>query len=166
MIRIIVAYDENFLIGNGDQIPWRLPEDMKHFKETTEGKSVVMGRKTWDSLPDRFKPLPNRFNAVVTRKKIEPPLYFDPRDPFWGNTIESCIKAAQKIAENVDVFIIGGGEVYRFALEAMIVDEVIASEVKGEHEGDVYFPNIRELGWTGTVVKEFDDFNVVRYVQQ
>jgi dihydrofolate reductase len=165
VIRLIVAYDENFLIGNGDQIPWKLPEDMKHFKETTTGKCVIMGRKTWDSLPPSFKPLPNRFNCVVTRRKIEMPLYYDPKEPNWSNSLEKAVAACQKTMGNGDIYIIGGSEVYRQALELNIVEEIIASEVKGIYEGDVYFPNIRELGWTGSVVKEFDDFSLVKYLK-
>lgn len=164
MIKIIVAYDKNFLIGDGDNIPWNLPEDMEHFKESTERKSVIMGRKTWDSLPSKFKPLPNRFNAVVTRKKIEPPLYYDPTEPYWGNSIDSCIKASHKNVEGEDVYIIGGGEIYRNALENNLVNEIIASEIKGSYKGDVHFPNVKEMGWDKSIVKEFDDFTIVKYV--
>ena len=163
MIAIIVAYDENFLIGNGEKIPWRFSEDMKHFKETTEGHSVLMGRKTWDSL--LAKPLPKRFNCVLTRSAVEVPLFYDPTEPTWCNSFKAGFLASERHLEEANIYIIGGGEIYRQALEEDIVDEVLASEVNGVYEGDVYFPNIREMGWTGTVVKEFDDFDVVRYVK-
>ena len=165
MIKIIVAYDENFLIGNGGKIPWQFPEDMQHFKETTENNSVIMGRKTWESIPEKFRPLPKRFNCVLTRRKMEVPLFYDPFDPTWCSSIKAGIRVSKRHLEEADIYIMGGGEIYRHALEEDIVDEILASEVKGTYEGDVYFPNIREMGWTGSVVKEFDDFDVVKYTK-
>ena len=163
MISIVVAYDENFLIGDGPKIPWKLPEDMKHFKETTEGHTVIMGRKTWESIPAKFRPLPKRLNCVLTRREVEVPLFYDPLEPTWCNSIEVGIVDSKRHLEEANIYIIGGGEIYRQALEEDVVDEILASEVKGTYEGDVYFPNIREMGWTGEIVKEFDDFTVVRY---
>lgn len=71
-VNIIVAYNDHRVIGNKGDIPWKIPADMKRFKELTNGGVVIMGRKTWDSLPPKFRPLPNRINIVLTRQKNEP----------------------------------------------------------------------------------------------
>lgn len=165
MIKIIVAYDENFLIGKGDKLPWQIKEDMDWFRQTTTGHTVIMGRRTWESIPEKFRPLPKRLNCVLTRREVEIPLFYDPTEPTWCNSIEAGIKASERHLEEANIYIIGGAEVYRQALEEDIVDEILASEIKGVYEGDVHFPNIREIGWTGTVVKEFDDFTVVKYIK-
>jgi dihydrofolate reductase len=167
MISIIVAYDEERAIGKDGDIPWRIPEDMKHFKETTEGGGVViMGRKTWDSLPPKFQPLPNRINIVLTRGKVELPLYYNPREPLWANSLEKAISLAQKTTEGRKIFIIGGAEVYKDAIEDRMVpipDTIIATEVKGTHDGDVFFPKLQGDWTEGTVLKEGDGFKVVKY---
>lgn len=151
MISIIVAYDQERAIAKDGKIPWQLPEDMAHFKTTTKNSTVVMGRKTWESLPSRFRPLPGRCNIVLSRHGV-----------FSGALATSSLEDAVQIG-GPNVFIIGGGQIYREALERGLVDKVIASEVKGVYGGDVFFPELP--GWIGKPKKMFEQFTVVEYTR-
>ena len=118
------------MIGRDGGIPWRLPEDMRRFRELTMGHPVVMGRRTWESLPDKFRPLPGRGNVVISR------------DPDWsaqGADRASSIEDALALLESApDVFVIGGGEIYAAALP--YADELVLTEIDAEIEGDTTFP--------------------------
>jgi dihydrofolate reductase len=124
MIVLVVAAARNGVIGKDGIIPWRLPEDMKRFKALTLGHTVVMGRKTWDSLPPKNRPLPGRRNVVVTR------------DAHWQAqgaeraTLEAALAGG-------DVFVIGGAEIYRAALPR--ADRIELTEVQGDFGGDAHF---------------------------
>ncbi len=135
-IFLIVAYGPGGVIGsNGDLPGWNLREDLKNFKKFTKGKSVNMGRKTFESLPGK-KPLPGRFNIICTRDgAYAPPTAND--DTYVFTDFLSGIKKASELSE--EVFIIGGGEIYKLALELDIVDKIIATEVEGSFEGDTFF---------------------------
>jgi dihydrofolate reductase len=160
MIHIIVAYDEERAIGKDGQLPWHLSEDLQHFKNTTGRYPVVMGRKTWDSLP--VKPLPDRMNVVVTRQHHETPLFYDPTEPYWATSIEDAIRQAKiTFGAGYNVFIIGGGQIYKDALDKGLVDKVIASEVKGKHDGDTFFPDLE--GWDSSLICSHSDFDIVEY---
>jgi dihydrofolate reductase len=125
MITLVVAASINGVIGKDGAIPWRLPEDMRRFKALTLGHTVVMGRKTWDSLPPKNRPLPGRRNVVVTR------------DSGWRAegaermSLEDALKAA------ADIFVIGGAEIYRAALP--FADRVELTLVRRNFEGDAIF---------------------------
>ncbi|WJV44215.1 dihydrofolate reductase [Streptomyces flavofungini] len=135
-VGLIWAQSLDGVIGADNGIPWRLPEDMAHFKATTLGHPVVMGRRTWDSLPPRFRPLPGRRNVVVTR------------DPLWaaegaeraGSIAEALQRAAEPSASAApaSVWVIGGGEIYRAALEHATTLSV--TEVDATVAGDTYAP--------------------------
>lgn len=156
-IKAIVAYTkEGRVIGDGDKIPWYLPEDFKHFKESTMNCPVVMGRKTYESLPDKFKPLPKRINYVVTRSPTDYPLGLDPKtqpiyirtleaalsDPFLRPTFVSTVLGV--VPENI--WVIGGQQIYEKAIEDELLDEVIATEVKKEYNGDKFFQSLKVIG--------------------
>jgi dihydrofolate reductase len=128
MIAIVVAHSRNRVIGREGDLPWHLPTDLKRFKALTSGGTVVMGRRTWDSLPERFRPLPDRRNVVVSRNGCDAP--------------EVCRSVEEALAG--DCFVIGGGEVYAQALA--VADRVYATEVEGVVDGDVRFPELGE-GW-------------------
>jgi dihydrofolate reductase len=148
-IGLIWAQTPAGVIGAGNAIPWRLPEDMAHFKTTTLGHPVVMGRKTWDSLPPRFRPLAGRPNIVVTR------------DPQWtadgaqraGSLIEALSLAAataatpQQAAPAATAWVIGGGEIYRAAMEHATTLSV--TDVDAAVDGDVYAPAV-DASWTAS----------------
>jgi len=127
MITLVLAMAENGVIGNSGAIPWRIAEDMKRFKALTVGKAVVMGRKTWDSLPR--KPLTDRINIVVTRQA------------GWAAdgavTASSLDDALDKAGNAADVMVIGGGEIYRAALTR--ADRIELTEVHGAFDGDAHF---------------------------
>lgn len=162
MVRtIIVAYNEKFVIGDSNgKVPWHIPEDFNFFKETTMGHPCIMGRTTWDSLPDKVKPLPGRKNIVVSRN---PDFQVENENVLICHTIELAMNEALKRDE--EVFITGGSKIYNYCLHWRMVDRILASEVK-EHkfaEGITFFPDVKQQGWKGTLFKEFKDFNVIEY---
>jgi dihydrofolate reductase len=129
-VSLVAAVARGGVIGRDGGIPWHLPEDLARFKELTTGHAVVMGRKTWDSLPDRFRPLPGRRNVVVTR------------DPDWSaqgaERAESIEDAFRLVEQEARVFVIGGGAIYVAALP--FADELLLTEIDLEVEGDTTFP--------------------------
>jgi len=138
MIAFVVAVAENGVIGRDNQLIWRLPADLRHFKELTLGHPVVMGRRTFESIG---KPLPGRTNIVVTRQ------------PEWqaeGCTVAYSVPTALELAHQSDelVFVIGGAEIYRQALSA--ADTMYLTEVHQSFEGDVFFPEINHSEWRET----------------
>lgn len=135
MITIIVAMGQNNAIGLDNAMPWHLPKDLKHFKQTTEGHPVLMGRKTFESIG---KPLPKRTNIVISRRAD----WFEEGILIVG-TIKEAIKFAKKIDE--DIFIIGGGSLYEQTLS--IADRLIITEVSTAPEADTFFPKINEDEW-------------------
>ena len=108
MISLIAAVAKNLAIGKDGQLLWHLPEDMRYFRETTRGKPVIMGRKTWESLPDAFRPLPGRKNIVISRN----PAY----DAAGATLVGSLSEAIGQTHEAEEVFVIGGADIYRQAL--------------------------------------------------
>jgi dihydrofolate reductase len=130
-VTLVAAVARGGVIGRDGGIPWRLPEDMARFKALTTGHAVVMGRRTWESLPDRFRPLPERRNVVVTRNS------------GWtadgAERAESFDHALQLVANEPRVFVIGGGEIYAAALP--LADELLLTEIDLDVEGDAFFPS-------------------------
>jgi dihydrofolate reductase len=123
MITLVVAAADYGVIGDKGRIPWRLPDDMKRFKALTLGQTVVMGRKTWDSLPQKNRPLPGRRNIVVTR------------DADWH--AEGSVRSSLEEALKGDAFVIGGAEIYRAALA--LANRIELTEVHGDFDGDAHF---------------------------
>lgn len=132
-VKLIAAVAKNNVIGAGNTLPWRLPDDMKYFAETTTNHTVIMGRKSWDSIPAKFKPLPNRRNIVLTKQDT---IALTGCDVYHGldEALDDCLKGGDEI-----VYIIGGAEIYRLGLQ--YADELLLTEVDGEVAGDVYFPD-------------------------
>ena len=129
-IALVAAIAHGGVIGRDNTIPWRIPEDVAHFKALTTGHPVVMGRRTWSSLPVRFRPLPNRRNVVVTR------------NPGWrddgAERAASLDEALELLHGEPRIFVIGGAEVYAAALP--LADELLLTEVDADVEGDTFFP--------------------------
>lgn len=165
MITIIVSTDENWLIGKSDgSMPWHEPEDLKWFKQTTMGFPIIMGRKTWESLPK--KPLPGRYNIVVSRSLPCQEL----GDHAFVPSIELALGLAWVKSKNWpqaydQIFVIGGAEIYKYVIEKNMVDEIIVSKIRGKHEGDIYFPKIDENIWSYMPFKRFDNFEVLKYMR-
>ncbi len=127
---LVAAVARNGVIGRAGELPWRIPEDMRRFRELTIGHPVVMGRKTWDSLPDRFRPLPGRRNVVVTRNAS-----------WLGEGAEragSLEDALRLVGDAERVFVIGGRQLYDAALP--LADELLLTEIDLAVEGDTFFP--------------------------
>lgn len=136
---IIVAISENNVIGKDGDIPWHIPEDLKHFKEKTTGHSVIMGRKTFESLPEDYKPLPNRKNIVLTRSGLEE----KHEDVEEVEDLEKAYEEAEEYGGKA--FIIGGATVYEQTLDE--VDKLVLTRIHEEYEGDTFFPEIKEDNW-------------------
>jgi dihydrofolate reductase len=135
-IAAIVAMDEGRIIGKDGALPWHLPEDMAHFKALTSGHFVIMGRKTWESLPARFRPLPGRTNIVVSRTPAALGL---PEGTLGASSIDEAIQIAERSARaEQKLWFIGGAELYAAALP--LCDELHLTLVDGHHEGDARFP--------------------------
>lgn len=143
-VRLVWAQGRGGAIGRDNTIPWRVPEDVARFKELTVGHPVVMGRKTWDSLPPRFRPLPGRTNVVVTR------------DAGWsadGATVAGSVADALELAGGDYIGVIGGGEIYRLAME--FATELCVTEIDVEVDGaDAHAPEITD-DWTVAVRGEW-----------
>jgi dihydrofolate reductase len=156
------------VIGNNlGKVPWHIPEDIAFFKQTTMGHPCIMGRTTWDSIPTKFKPLPGRFNIIVTRgfRNFEFPDNRRGADMAACESIEKAISLGRQYDPDGEVFITGGGKVYQYCLDHDLVDRVLASEIHNhlEVEGATFFPDLKQLGWTGTVFKDYAEFTVMEY---
>ena len=140
-VALIVAMDSERGIGRDNDLMWHLPEDMKFFKDKTSGQIVVMGRKNYDSIPDRFRPLPNRENVVLTRNTD-----FEADGCKVFHSLNECLVAYENEKERI-VFIIGGGEIYRLALEHEAVDEMYITYIDKVYGADTFFPEFDEDNW-------------------
>lgn len=143
-VQMVWAQARGGVIGDGRDMPWHLPEDLAFFKQATSGRPVVMGRATWDSLPDRFRPLPGRRNIVCTR------------DPGWsaaGAERAGSVEAALESA-GPDAVVIGGGQVYAAAVGA--ADECLVTEIDADARGRVLAPTL-DGAWVRTEVGEWID---------
>jgi dihydrofolate reductase len=132
-LTLIAAVARNGVIGNANRLLWRLPEDMQFFKQATLGHAVIMGRKTWQSLPERFRPLPGRRNIVVTRNAGF--------DAPGAECADSLGAALQRVPGDDEVFVIGGAELYAQALPR--AQRLLLTELDRDFDGDVRFPSWR-----------------------
>lgn len=131
MIALIVAMSKNRVIGNKGSIPWHLPDDFKHFKDLTSGHTVIMGRKTFESIG---RPLPDRKNIIVTSQA-----------EYSAPGCEVATSLISAIQANPEAFIIGGESLYKESLP--IADKVYLTEVETTCEGDTFFPEISDTEW-------------------
>ena len=150
-ITLIAAHDPNLVIGNNGQLPWHYSEDLKHFKQTTTGHTIIMGRGVFEEINE--KPLPNRTNIVLSRtQKYNQVQTFE------------ALEEALKSIHNEEVFIIGGGVLYKYALP--FANKMVITLIKKTYEGDTYFPEYRnEIGvkWKEVSREENDDLAFIEY---
>ncbi|MPM36089.1 Dihydrofolate reductase [bioreactor metagenome] len=132
-INLIYARADNGVIGKDGTMPWHLPEDLAHFKELTHGRPVIMGRKTWDSLPERFRPLPDRTNIVVTRQEV-----WQDEGAKPATSLEDALQIASQSADTA--WVMGGAQIYAQALP--LAQRVEVTEIHRNFEGDVFAPTL------------------------
>ncbi|MDR8394034.1 dihydrofolate reductase [Aliifodinibius sp. S!AR15-10] len=151
-LALIAAHDPNLVIGKDGDLPWHYPEDMKHFKKTTMGHPVLMGRGEFEELGE--KPLPGRENVVLSRSK----------EYEHVPTFSSIDKALEYLQDHDLVFVIGGGEIYKQTIDR--ADKLVLTEIHKEYEGDTYFPEYRDdvsTIWKETRRDAYRDFTIVEY---
>lgn len=169
MRTIVVAVNSNFLMGTADgKLPWHIPAELKNFKETTMGCPVIMGHNTWQSLPQRYRPLPGRNNIVVSRthvKELQQEQLASQSEFCVVNSIEAAMELCEGCYPDKEVFIIGGRQIYEYFINNSLADRILASVILGHDDarGTVYFPPVHNLGWIGKTRQEHDEFSVVEY---
>lgn len=161
MLTIIAATSENNALGKDNQLVWHLPDDFKRFKALTSGHFIIMGRKTFESFP---KPLPNRTHIIITRQK-------DYKAPEGCIVVNNLTKAIALCPKNEEVFVIGGGEIYKQSIN--IIQKIEITKVHTTVEADTFFPKIDLERWK-LVFEEFHskdekhafDFTFLTYVKR
>ena len=152
-LSLIAAIARNGAIGKNNGLLWHEPEDQKHFRRVTMGCPVIMGRKTWDSLPARFRPLPGRRNVVITRNAA------------WqadgADAVSSLDAALALLAGTPRAFVIGGAEVYGLALPR--VDQLVLTEIDAELDGDIFFPTWDRTRFTLASTEPHQSANGIGY---
>ena len=136
IVSLIVAVSKNGVIGKDNDLIWHLPKDMRFFKETTMGHHVIMGRKNFESIPHKYSPLPNRTNVIITRQAD-----YIAEGCVVVNSVEAALEIAKQNGDT-EPFIIGGGQIYKIALEQKLVDKIYLTKVYHSFEGDTFFPEL------------------------
>lgn len=147
MLSMIVAMSDNRVIGIENRLPWHIPEDLKRFKKITSGHPIVMGRKTFESIG---RPLPNRTNIVVTRNKD-----YRAEGVVTCHSLREALDWAGRAPGSDEVFVIGGGELFREALPA--ADRIYLTEVSWPYEGDAFFPEFDEAAYAVKVTEKLSE---------
>ena len=139
-INIIVAVTNNNVIGKENDMPWNLPSDLKNFKKITEGSCVIMGRKCWESIPEKFRPLPNRTNVVITRNEN-----YEAKGAATLGDINRVLTNFKNNGEDDDVFVIGGSQIYKEAFKH--ADVLHLTQINADIEGDVFLEGFNREEW-------------------
>lgn len=139
-VSIIAVIGKNRELGKDNKLIWYIKEDLQRFKMLTSGHPIIMGRKTWDSLP--FKPLPNRYNIVITHDTNY--LIHNTENVKVTNSIEEAIEIGKKIDQQ-EIFIIGGGQIYDQAIKKGLVDKLYLTLVEGNFDADTFFPDYSQF---------------------
>jgi dihydrofolate reductase len=150
---LIAAVAQNNCIGIKNGLPWHLPEDLKHFKKITDGQTVLMGKNTWRSLPEKFRPLPNRKNIVLSYEKIE--------GLPAGVLGYTNLDAALRDHRNEDIYVMGGGMMYQQTIA--LADTLYITEVHKTVDGDVFFPKIDKNIWQEVEREDHGEYAFVVY---
>ena len=159
MITIIAAIAKNNALGKDNDLIWHLPADLKRFKKITSGHHILMGRNTFESIG---KPLPNRTTIIITRNKD-----YVKEGCFIANSLEEALEMAE---EDEQIYIIGGAQIYKYALENNLVDALEITRVHQEFEADAFFPKIDKVVWKPVEREDFKadeknkfDYSFIRY---
>ena len=154
-ISIIVAHSKNMVIGKGNDLIWEIPDDHARFKKITMGHPVVMGKKTWESIPEKFRPLPGRANFIITRDSS-----YSAPGATVTTSIENALASARQAPGNEEIFVVGGGEIYKAALP--FTDRLYITMVDKEVEGDTFFPEYSNI-FTKKISEESGEFEGLKY---
>jgi len=159
-VKVIVGFDQERAIGKGGSLPWRLPEDLKRFSKLTKGRAVLMGRATWDSLPEKFRPLPERLNIILSTSitELAGALVIDSIETL----VEILSAEGTELPDN-EIWIIGGAKVYEATMSFW--DEVYVTHVVGSHQGDTFFPPF-EAAFDAGEPESHDGFSFVTYLRK
>lgn len=167
IVSMIAAVANNNVIGKDNQLIWDLPKDMKFFMDTTMNRHIIMGRKNYESIPVKFRPLKKRVNIIVTRN-----LAYKAANCIVVSSVLDGLKFAKKSGES-ECFIIGGGQIYQHALDQDLVDKLYLTHIKSDFEGDTFFPKINYGKWDSKLLfnntaddKNPHDFQVIEYVKK
>ena len=157
-ISLIVAVAENGVIGKDNDLIWHLPKDMQFFKEITIGHHVIMGRKNFESIPHKYRPLPNRTNIIITRQSE-----YKAEGCIVVNSVETALEIAKNNGD-IEPFIIGGGQIYRIAIEKNLVDKIYLTKIHHSFKGDTFFPELSS-DWreTNKIENKADDKHKYNY---
>lgn len=162
MVKILVACDENRVIGKNNTLIWHLPADLKRFKELTTGQVIIMGRKTYESIG---RPLPNRINIVITRQTG-----YQPEGVIIVHSLEEALLKAKSLHRG-DIYVVGGAEIYEQSMD--LADEIELTQLHDIFDGDAFFPIIDEQIWQMvskergvTDEKNPYQYSFVRYVRK
>jgi dihydrofolate reductase len=161
MISIIVAASTNMVIGKNNDLPWHIPSDLKRFKEVTTGKRVIMGRKCWESIPEKFRPLPNRDNIIISRDYT----YVADGAFVLSDLNQFIIEYGDSNGFNygpIEDFVIGGAEIYKQFFP--IAKKLYLTEVLGEVEGDTYLEGFNPEEWNLTNMSEVLEENGFKFI--
>jgi len=168
MVKLIVAKASNNIIGKDNDLIWHLPADMRFFTQSTKGHIVIMGRRNWDSIPLKYRPLFGRINAVVTRNKD-----FSHSDCDVFHSIEDSIEYYQKNNPELDIYIIGGGQIYDYSIKNKLIDEMLITYIDQSYEGDTWFPEFNESDWLKEMIMDYKqdeknphNFKVYRFLKK
>lgn len=154
MINIIVAMSTNFVIGKNNDLPWYLPTDMKYFKETTNGHTVVMGRKCWESIPEKFRPLSNRNNIVMSRNPN-----YEAKGAIVSDDLEHILISNQN--SDKQVFIIGGAELYKKAFK--YASKLYLTQIYSSVQGDILLEGLDISKWSLKDSSEIHEENGLKF---
>ncbi|MAP01986.1 MAG: diacylglycerol kinase [Flavobacteriales bacterium] len=146
IVSMIAAVAQNRVIGKNNQLIWNLPKDMKFFMDSTMGRHIIMGRKNYDSIPLKYRPLKNRTNIIVTRNQK-----YSAKGCIVVNSIIEGVAYAKKNGEK-ECFIIGGGQIYQQALDQNIVDKLYITHIDSNFDGDTFFPEVDYTKWKSTLI--------------
>lgn len=155
IISLIYAVSENNVIGKNNTLPWHLPADMKHFKSKTIGHCIITGRKNYESIPEKFRPLPDRTNIIVTNQKN----YAAP-NTVVVNSIPDAIQIAKKQGET-ECFIIGGAEIFKQTIG--MADKIYLTKIHHSFEGDAYAPELDLRQWKEISRQDFQQDEKNKY---
>ena len=155
-ISIIAAASKNLVIGKDNDLPWNLPSDLKSFKRITEGSFVIMGRKCWESIPEKFRPLPKRDNIVISRDNN-----YEAFGAAVISDLETLLMVFQHDGVDSEIFVIGGGQIYKEAFK--YADKLYLTQILSEIDGDTYLEGLNFDEWGLTESSEVIEENGIEF---